>query len=268
MKFTKALLTGASSGIGEALAFLLASKNIPLILVGRKRERLERIAEKIEVQTTVLALDLVKERAKVLQIIGEQAPDLIINSAGSGLYGEVLSYDTALQLELLQINAVAALEITAESARRLISEGKRGVIVNISSCTAFQPFPHAAVYSAAKAFIKQFSESMDIETMPRGVRILTSCPGVVETNFQDRAAGCRGQKRIHAMSAKFAAQQIWQQIEQRQAIKIFDLRYRLCYFFSKFFPKRFLLWGLNRFFSTQIPPRDFVPSKERIDADI
>ncbi|MDP1835314.1 MAG: SDR family NAD(P)-dependent oxidoreductase [Chlamydiales bacterium] len=270
MKLTKAVVTGASSGIGEALARLLADQGISLIITGRNEKRLAELAEELrqKVQVTILVLDLAKsdQRAKLIDAIQEQLPDLVINNAGMGLYGEVVTYETERQFEVYDINATAPFEITIEAARALIAAGKKGVIVNVASSAIYQVFPSFATYAAAKAFIKHFSESMDCETSPKGVRILTSCPGVVETRFQTRAVDHRAyaQQRYNVMTPEFAAQDIWNQIQSGQAVRVFDWRYRVLRFFSLYLsPKAAVLWVLRRFFLGQLPPRDLVPPQPR-----
>lgn len=269
MIFHKALITGASSGIGEALAHLLASKGIPLILVGRNERHLKEIAAELNAQVSVdyLVLDLTvpEQRKHLISTIQEQLPDLIINNAGLGLYGNVVTYEADRQQEVFEINATAPFEITIEAARALITAKKTGVILNVSSCAIFQVFPAFATYAASKMFIKHFSESLDVETHPKGVRVLTSCPGVVDTRFQKRATDNSNhpQQRYAVMTAEFAAQEIWNQIQSGKPVHIFDWKYRIICFFSRYLaPKSFTLWVLRRFFLGQLPPRELVPSPQ------
>lgn len=265
MVYTKAIITGASSGIGESLARLLADQGIALILTGRDTKRLEAIADDLQhkVPVTSWTLDLLKpeDLAKLTRIIHEEVPDLVINNAGAGLYGDVLTYETAEQLEIYNLNATIPMQLTIESARALMTAGRKGVILNLSSTAAYQVFPQFAVYSAAKAFIRDFSESFDCEVADKGIRVLTSCPGVVSTRFQERAVldVSTIQKRHFVLTADFAAQDIWHQIQKGQAVRIFDWKYRLMAFLSKYLvPKAILLWIIRTFFAGQLPPRSFV----------
>lgn len=237
-KFTLALVTGASSGIGEALCRLLASKGIELILSGRNQAKLQEIAAGLPTHAEIIPADLANgaTRSKIIEKIQQRVPDLVINNAGFGLYGEALSHSTKDQMEILAVNGNAVLEITLEAARAMINASKKGVILNVSSAAAMQVFPYFAVYSAAKTFVNQFSESLDWETRYHGVRILTSCPGMVATDFPNRAAKrpIGRQSDAHTMTAAYAAQEIWHQIETEKPLHIFNWRYRLATFASRY----------------------------------
>lgn len=248
MIYKLALITGASSGIGKALAELLASMGINLILTGRDKDRLqelaERLASQVEVEMVVADLKDREERKKLTQIIQKKTPDLIINNAGFGLYGPTLSHSTEKSLELVEVDLLAVLEFSLEGARALMAKQKEGVIMNISSAAGFFPFPYFSVYSASKAFINQFSQSFDEEIREFNIRILTACPGMVKTSFRDRAGG--KEEKTSLMTAEFAALEIWKQIKQRKKIHIFDWRYRLGIFFSRLLPSQMLLKILKK----------------------
>ena len=265
MSFRHAVVTGASSGIGEALAYLLADQGIPLTLVGRNVERLEAVAStaRAKVPVTTLQLDLAHpdQRAQLVQMIQRDVPDLVINNAGAGLYGEILSYETSKLFEVFDINATATFELTVEAARSLVTAERKGVVMNISSASAFQPFPWFATYAASKAFVKNFGEAMDYEVAPHGVRVLTSCPGVVVTGFQQHAINDMDFKphRLHTVKLDVAVQDIWSQILSCQTVRVFDWKYRLMAFLSEhILPRKLLFWILQRFFIGQLPQRSFV----------
>ena len=191
MNFKTALVTGATSGIGEAVARLLASKGISLILTGRNGEKLAQLSTelKVPVETVIADLSLPQDRAIVAAKIRTTVPDLIINNAGIGLYGEAVALSKEKQMDIVTLNVEALTDLTLESAR-VLSEAKRpGVILNVASAAAFTVFPQFALYSASKAFVVQLSESMDWELKSQGIRVLASCPGVVATNFRERAKG-------------------------------------------------------------------------------
>lgn len=235
-KFDKALITGASSGIGEALAYRIAAEGIPLILIGRNEGKLTQVAKQLPVEVQVIAADLVnrEERQLVIDAIHRQQPQLIVNNAGQGLYGEAAEHDTRRQMEILDLNAGALQELTLESIKMLKKAGKKGAIMNISSAAAFQVFPYFAVYSATKAFVNQLSESLDAEERENGIRVLAACPGMVATNFRSRSGGkTNPDERSSKMTAEFAASEIWNQIVSGKSIRAFDWRYRLATFLSK-----------------------------------
>lgn len=266
MTFEKAFVTGASSGIGQALATLLANKGIPLILQGRDEEKLHAIADELRtlvpVETVVGDLTKVEERARIVQAIHQGAPDLLINNAGMGLYGEALTFTTAEQMDILNLNGEAVLELTLEGARTLASHRKDGVILNVASVAGFIPIPHFAIYSASKAFVIHVSESLDEELRPRGIRVLTSCPGVVRTNFQKRAmkGGPKLPRQMAVMTPEYAAEQIWQQIESGKSVRVFNWIYRLSYFLVRYvMPRAWLFTTVRKQFIKYLPQRPIIP---------
>ena len=237
-KFQMALVTGATSGIGEALCYLLAEKGIDLIVSGRDISKLENLKSQIsQVKVKILQADLndVSDIKKIIDVIRDDKPDLVINNAGFGLYGDALNYPIEKQLEILNVNGNAVLHITLESAKTLKDNKIQGTILNVSSAASFQVFPGFAVYSAAKAFVNQFSESLDFETKPHGIRVLTACPGMVKTGFRSRASGMNTKNQEgKSMDASFAAKEIWNQIVNGKRIHIFNWRYGLAIFFTRY----------------------------------
>lgn len=268
MNFKLALVTGASSGIGEALCHLLASKGIDLVITGRNVNKLNEISQLLRsrVKVGVIALDIADDtqRQTLIEQIHAVKPDLVINNAGIGLYGDALSYETAEQMEILKVNGEAVLEITLESARTLFSAGKQGVILNVGSAAAYFTFPGFAVYAATKEFVKHVSESLDVEMKAFGIRVLVSCPGRVDTMFRMRAAKVEEKPEEEkyglqsAMTASFAAQEIWDQIEKQKTVHIFDWRYRLMVGISKLIPKPFLSKKLAKQMEQLHFPRQWI----------
>jgi short-subunit dehydrogenase len=246
MEFSKALVTGATSGIGEALCRLLASKGMNLILTGRDSKKLDLLSQELEgfasIQTCVCDLSKREEVDTLIELIREQAPDLVINNAGFGIYGKALDSPVHEQLRILDVNARAPLEIALEASSVLKKHSKPGVILNVASAAAFQPGPGFSVYASSKAFLVLFSESLDLELAQDGIRVLVACPGMVATSFQSRAA----RKRVEMsnrfmMNAEYAAKQIWKQIQNCKRVYLFDWRYRLANFIAYYLIPRRLI---------------------------
>lgn len=241
-----ALVTGASSGIGMALSRLLCSKGINLIIHGRNETRLHQLAEElsktVKVKTVIADLADPQQRHLITEAIQAYAPELLINNAGFGLYGEAISLSTQEQTKMLEVDGVALLEFTLEAARKLVEVGKKGVILNVSSASAFVIFPNLAVYSAIKTFVVHLSESLDEETEPYGIRILAACPGMVSTNFRENAGGLfRKSEAKKSMDVDYAAEQIWKQILNEKKVNIFSTFYRLTTFLAKYvLPKKWV----------------------------
>jgi uncharacterized protein len=241
MKVRLALITGASSGLGREIALLLASRNIPLLITARDQKRLDQLAGMLSVPVISQVSDLSDPdaRQRVVELIHKHLPDLIINNAGFGLYGEALSYSLKEQMDILEVNANALLELSLEGARALREAGREGTIVNISSVAAFFPFPTMAVYAAAKAFVKEFSQAFDLELSPYGIRVLTCCPGQIDTEFRKRASRGEPQKEdSYSFSVKKAASLLLSQIERGKRLEVIDGVYKVVLFITRFFIPR------------------------------
>jgi uncharacterized protein len=258
--FSLALVTGASSGIGEALVYLLAEKGINLIIHGRNIENLHRIQQelmtKVNIEIVNADLALSEGRNQVINIIQKRMPDLVINNAGFGLYGNAISHEIAKQVEILEVNAHSVLELTLATAKSLLASGKSGVILNVSSCAGEIPItPGFAVYSASKAFVNHFSQSLDVELQPSGIRVLTAAPGFVKTNFSKRAGGVQKSKLYQslAMTSTFAASEIWRQIEARKAFHVFDWKTRFLVMLSRIIRKKWVAKASHKFNKERSP---------------
>lgn len=244
--FQRAYVSGATSGIGEALANLLAEKGIPLLLTGRDAGRLQkikdRLSSKVEVVTFLADLSTKEGRGEVVSQIRHFTPDLVVNNAGFGLYGFALDLPVEKQMEVVEVDALAVMEITLEAAHALKGEKKKGVILNISSAAAYQVFPCFSSYAASKAFVNSLSQSLDFEMQKEGIRILTACPGQVETRFSLRASGkeVKVDRGGLVMDVKYAADRLWDQIQNGQRVVVFDWRYRILTLISRILPVSFV----------------------------
>lgn len=248
-KFALALVTGATRGIGEEFCRLLAARKIPMIIVARDANRLKEVASELSKSVSVMpiAADLgtSEGRKKITEVIREHVPDLVVNNAGFGLYGEAIDLPIDQQLQMVDVDIKAVLELSLEAARALQALGKEGTILNVASAAAFLVFPLFATYSASKAFVVSFSESLDFELAPHRIRVLASCPGVVKTDFRERAGGKYVSEPM--MTTTFAAEQLWHQIVTGRRVHIFDWKMRLGVFLGRYLiPKALLAKILTR----------------------
>lgn len=237
MSFKLALITGASSGIGESLAQLVSSKGVDVALSGRNREKLRQVADAVKAKY-VLQADLqdTEQRGSLVRWIWEKRPDLLINCAGFGLYGDVFSLTVNQQLAILEVNAAAPLELMLEASRALAQAGEKGVVINISSVAGEHPCPGLSVYGGAKAFLTNVSQALNEELKGKGIHVLVSCPGMVDTDFANRAAGkLVKDKQGPILSPNFVAENIWKQIEKRKEKHVINWQYRLSSFFAAHF---------------------------------
>lgn len=196
-EWERALVTGASSGIGEAFARRLAADGTDLVLVARGRGGLERVADDVRdhhgVTVEILAADLgtAPGCAPVMERLRDAgAPiDLLINNAGigiSGLFGEV---DLDRELALIDLNIAALVRLTHAAVGGMRERGHGGLI-NVSSVASLQPYPNGANYGASKAYVTSFSKAIHTELDGSGVRVLALCPGFTRTSYH-HAAGIR-----------------------------------------------------------------------------
>lgn len=189
-----ALVTGASGGIGEAFAHVLAADGYALVLTARQEQELNRvrgvIAAKHQVPVAVIAMDLGAAGA-CDRLASELAarnlePQLVVNNAGFGLMGPAAELPAAGQLAMIDLNVRALTDLSLRFLPAMLAR-KSGGIVNVASTGAFMPGPNMAVYYATKNYVLAFSDALHEELKGSGVTVTSVCPGPVETGFQHRA---------------------------------------------------------------------------------
>jgi short-subunit dehydrogenase len=184
-----ALITGASSGIGEAFARELAQRGMHLIMVARSTDRLQALATELTstyaIRAEVLSFDLGIEHVaqRIQQEIVQRGLviDMLINNAGFGLSGRFEDLAPERDHQQMMVNITALVDLTHAFIPQLLA--RKGAIINIASTAAYQPLPYMAVYGASKAFVLSFSVALSEEYRNRGLRVLVLCPGATETNF-------------------------------------------------------------------------------------
>ncbi len=184
--FSSALVTGASSGIGEVLARRLAAAGVPTVVVARRADRLQAIADDYD-GVEVMAADLLTmkgQRAVVARIADAAQPiELVVNNAGFGTNGLVHELDPDRLADEIQLNVMALTRLSHAAVEAMVPRG-RGWLLNVSSVASFQPAPGLAVYAATKAYVTSFSESLHEEVKSHGVNVSALCPGLTKTEFQ------------------------------------------------------------------------------------
>jgi short-subunit dehydrogenase len=189
-----ALITGASSGIGLALATEIAAHGHDVVLVSRRRDALEAVAGMVEgkygVRAVVIPADLrLPDAAQNLyDAVSEQRLDigLLVNNAGFGLGGEFIETDMQLETDMIQVNVTALTQLTKLFGRAMVRR-RNGRVMNVASTAAFQPGPLMAVYYASKAYVLSFSEALAEELRETGVTVTALCPGATATAFAETA---------------------------------------------------------------------------------
>jgi short-subunit dehydrogenase len=184
------LITGASSGIGEAFARKLAKRGRNVLLVARSEEKLITLCNELGrvsgARAQYIVSDLTAPDAAV-QLIEETHKrelqiEMLVNNAGFGSMGDFAKLDLATELEIIDLNVKSLVELTHRFLQPM-RERRQGTIINVASTAAFQGVPFMATYAATKAFVLSFSEALSEENRPHGIRVLALCPGVTDTNF-------------------------------------------------------------------------------------
>jgi short-subunit dehydrogenase len=188
-----AVVTGASSGIGAAIARELADRGHQVTLVARSVDKLDQLAAELResgARANVLAADLSDRptRAGLLGRITELGlvPDILINNAGLSTLGPVHAADPATELNMIEVDVVAVADLCTRFLPGMVERG-RGALLNVSSTAAFQPLPGQAAYGAGKAFVLSYTQSLAGELRGTGVTATALCPGPVDTGFGETA---------------------------------------------------------------------------------
>ena len=184
-----ALVTGASAGLGVEFARQLSRKGHRLVLVARREDRIEALANELG-NARAIAADLSEpgSAAKLMSELdkGREQVDLLVNNAGFGLIGHFASLDARRQREMIDLNVGTLSDLCRAVAPGMI-ERRAGAILNVASTAAFQPGPKMAVYFATKAFVLSLTEALHEELKPYGVKVSCLCPGPTRTEFGDVA---------------------------------------------------------------------------------
>jgi short-subunit dehydrogenase len=242
------LITGASSGIGAALARVFAAHGHELVLVARRQDRLNALADEIAAagrsRPAVLAVDL--ERRDAASAIAAELsakamePAVVVNNAGFGLSGAAGALGRDEQLAMIDVNVRALTELSlmfVDSLKR-----HRGGILNVASVAAFLPGPGMAVYYASKAYVLSFSEALHRELASQGVRVTALCPGPVPTEFQARSGmHLDPAARILELSAERVAQIGYDAFMRGQRVAVAGTGNRIAVSLMRFVPNALLL---------------------------
>jgi len=188
------LITGASAGIGEALARLFAEDKSNLILVARREEKLSSLAknlhDKFGINVNIIVSDLSKPDSprQIYEKLREEQVevDIVVNNAGFGAVGKISEIDLQTQLNMIRLNIEALFHLTRLFLPDMIARN-RGGILNVASTAAFQPGPYMAVYYASKAFVLSFTDALYEELKDTDINVSCLCPGPTKTEFADVA---------------------------------------------------------------------------------
>lgn len=240
--FMKALITGASSGIGLDMARYLATKKFELILVSRNKEKLESIQEELPTKVTIIVADLSNEqRVKELYVLAKKENvDILINNAGLGDFGPLTDTDLNKDLELINTNIKALHILTKYIVKDMEKRDTDTYILNVASAAAFQAGPLMSTYYATKAYVYRLTEALYYEEKKKGTKVHVSvlCPGPVATNFNN-VAGV--EFAVKPLTSTYVARYAIDQMFKGKMLIIPGIKMKLSKFFSRFVSEKFLL---------------------------
>ena len=256
------LITGASAGIGAALARVFADNGHALMLVARREQRLNELADAIAARghkrPLVAPVDL-ERRDAADEIAGAMArlgvePDVVVNNAGFGLLGPSASLSRAEQVAMVDVNVRALTDLSLAFIDTLAR--RRGGILNVASVAAFLPGPHMAVYYATKAYVVSFSDALHWELRNRGIRVTALCPGPVPTEFQARAGFADDNSTdILARSADRVALDAYRALQKGQRLVVPGALNYVTTVFARWMPRRLLMAAVGRYNSSRLARR-------------
>jgi short-subunit dehydrogenase len=248
------LITGASAGIGTALARTFACNGHELFLVARREQKLAALADEIAAlgkpRPQYQAVDL-EQRDAAEQIAGAMArlavePDVVVNNAGFGLLGPAASLSRAEQLAMVDVNVRALTELSLAFVDPL--ERRRGGILNVASVAAFLPGANMAVYYATKAYVLSLGDALHWELRRRGIRVTTLCPGPVPTEFQARAGfSLNSNLGILARTAEQVAEQGYRGLQQGRRVVVPGLANKMTIGMVRLLPRSLLMSAVGRY---------------------
>jgi short-subunit dehydrogenase len=218
-----ALITGASAGLGVEFARRLSERGHTLVLVARRKERLEELAAELgNARAVAIDLSQADAAAKLMRDIdaaGEQV-DLLVNNAGFGLIGRFAEADGKRLRQMIDLNVGTLTDLCRAVAPGMI-ERRSGAILNVASTAAFQPGPNMAVYFATKAFVLSLTEALHEELKPDGIKVSCLCPGPTRTEFGE-VAGFGGNSMFDrvAMNAAEVVETGLRGLDRNQAVVV------------------------------------------------
>lgn len=246
-----ALITGASSGIGEEFAYQLSKQGWNLILVARSALKLQQMAEEIRNDTQVIVdviiADLTDKSAPErifvkTEELGRQI-DLLVNNAGFGTSGPFLDNDRIRNRESIRVNVSALVELSYLYLPKMLQR-KSGSILNVSSVAAFESTPQMAVYGATKAFVYHFSQSLWAEYHKQGIHVLALCPGPTATNFFQISGG--KELALRMRTSKQVVETALRALNKKKLVAVDGFLNQCLIWFGKILPRKWNLYIINK----------------------
>ena len=237
----KALITGASSGIGLDMARYLAKQKCELILVAKDKEKLEKVQETLPTKVTIIVADLSNEqKVKELYVLTKKENiDILINNAGFGDFGFFTETDLNKEINMIDTN-IRAVHILTKSFLKDMEKRDSGYILNVASSAAFQPGPLMATYYATKSYVYQLTEAIYYEQKKKksNVHVSVLCPGPVATNFNNVA---NVNFAVKPLTSEYVARYAIDNMFKEKMLIIPCFKMKCAKFFGRFVSDKFLL---------------------------
>lgn len=237
----KALITGASSGIGKDMAYYLSTLGYDLILVSRDKEALENVKKNINTKCRVIPIDLVSKDNcfKLYDLVKKENIDILINNAGFGTFGEFTDTSITKELDMIDVNIRAVHIITKLFLKDFVKKDS-GYILNVSSSAAFQSGPLMATYYATKAYVLRLTTALyeELRKMHSNVHVSVLCPGPVKTNFNNVA---NVKFEIKSVTSEYVAKYAIDKMLKNKLVIIPTFYMKVLIFFSKIAPTKLAL---------------------------
>lgn len=236
----KALVTGASSGIGYEISKYLAKRGYDIIAVARNRQALENLKKEIETNVEIVCMDLsvVDNCVKLYENFKDENIDVLINNAGFGMYGNFDILDINKEIEMINVNILAC-DILTKLFLKDMKKKNAGYILNVGSIAGFMPGPLMSSYYASKSYVVKLTQAIrkELKKNKSGVSISVLCPGPVNTNFNNTA----GVKfAVRPLSSEYVAKYAVDMLFKKKLVIVPGFTIKLARFFSKFTPDNIL----------------------------
>jgi len=253
-----AVVTGASSGIGTVFSRELAGRGHPVLLVARRRERLDALAKEIgdaggRAEALVADLGTPEGVRAVVARATELDIDYLVNNAGFGESSHYLESSVERELACIRLNVEAVVELTHRLLPGMVAR-KRGTILNIASVIAFQPVPYFATYAATKAFVLSYTESVAYELRGSGVRVVAVCPGPVTTEFEAISGNSKFQRSVPSLTPEAVVSAALRAGERGKIVAVVGFVNRLLSVVNQLLPRAVVRRNMAGFAKPEKPP--------------
>lgn len=236
----KALITGASSGIGRSMAYYLSSLGYDLILVARSKEKLQEIQKELETDVKIIVADLSDEvKLKEIYVVCKKDDiDILVNNAGFGLCGEFDDLELSKEMEMIDVN-IRALHTLTKFFLKEMKKRDSGLILNVASVAAFQAGPLMATYYATKAYVLRFSLAIreELRREKSNVSVSCLCPGPVDTNFNSVA---NVEFTVKALTSDYVAKYAIDKALKGKAVIVPSFKMKLAVFMNRLLTQTFV----------------------------